>query len=609
MLTFLYTRRAMWLTAGLVGLIYLLALAQLPMTVFWSADEGAKYLQMQTLRGWQGGGQYDLPYLGRDLDPDYLFYPQHPIYPQPKAGGQIQFHWSIWFPLLSFLPYSVWNLSGLYLIPMLSGLGVTLFSADITRRFHPPLAPLTVLVVGLSTPILFYSLLFWEHTLTVLLAMGGLWLMFDLPSHATRSRWLRIGGSMLLLMMATMLRLELLVFMLSLGLSVALSWSRHVQPILSQKWLTRRWHIPIIVLIIIGLTIYLIQPLSHSGLIGPRLNKLLTAFAIFVTDDQFWRMLPQHLNATWLNSSASSGPELAPHLEWLGLFALALSGISLICYLLRSITMEGDGRFTLYLIRLGHVCLILSSLLLGWVSFQVLILPDEYRTIHGLFLPAPALILALTMIPYTQQVNRFEATLLTYTSFIYLIFGTLAVLLRQAGIIANLEWGPRYMLLLYPLLITCMLVGINHTLKINQTLKVSKTFRVLDYLLVGVTCLLLLIGAGYQLRGLRTVQEVKADLLPYVTLINQIDQPIVTDLPWLPSVLSVTYAEREIYVLESQSDLHAWLEHAQTANRDSFAYIGFFLLNPQTVEQAPVTIHQQEQELWHGLTVTYYEIE
>ena len=59
---------------GLIFFIYLGLFFLTPKSVFWSPDEGAKLIQLQTL-GWDQGLHYQIPYPGYELDPSYQFYP------------------------------------------------------------------------------------------------------------------------------------------------------------------------------------------------------------------------------------------------------------------------------------------------------------------------------------------------------------------------------------------------------------------------------------------------------------------------------------------------------------------------------------------------------
>jgi len=199
---------------GLLLLVYVAVLTIMPKQVFWSPDEGGKFLELLSIH-WQGRVTYSVPYLGRRIDPARTFYPHQlakdagPFpYPVTDADGSVEFHWAMWFPLLSGVMLRTFGITGLYIIPLLSGWLIALASGWIAHLASPRLAPLAILLVGFATPICFYGQVFWEHTLATLLGLVTVAILL-----ASRPGSLRALAFMLpLLGAATMLRLEMLVF-------------------------------------------------------------------------------------------------------------------------------------------------------------------------------------------------------------------------------------------------------------------------------------------------------------------------------------------------------------------------------------------------------------
>ena len=76
------------MAVGAIAAIYAVVLWIFPSDVFWSPDEGGKFLQMS---GWRAGGPsaYQISYPGHANDPEYQFYPTRAMYPQPSAGGTV----------------------------------------------------------------------------------------------------------------------------------------------------------------------------------------------------------------------------------------------------------------------------------------------------------------------------------------------------------------------------------------------------------------------------------------------------------------------------------------------------------------------------------------
>ena len=135
---------------------------------------------MRSVR-WQDGFTYQIPYAGRPLDPELEFFLPELTYPRPSATPSgtphLRFATPIWFSLISLPGLAAFGITGLYLLPLLSGWLIALISGLLARTFNPRLAPVAILVVGLATPVFFYSLTFWEHTPATLYALVAVWIL------------------------------------------------------------------------------------------------------------------------------------------------------------------------------------------------------------------------------------------------------------------------------------------------------------------------------------------------------------------------------------------------------------------------------------------------
>ena len=76
---------------GMVASVYLAVFTIMPPSVFWSPDEGCKFLQMY---GWvdEGIRGYDFTYPGEVLDPGLAFYPSGYIYPRSVSYTHLRAH-------------------------------------------------------------------------------------------------------------------------------------------------------------------------------------------------------------------------------------------------------------------------------------------------------------------------------------------------------------------------------------------------------------------------------------------------------------------------------------------------------------------------------------
>src|SRR5438552_14701003 len=107
----------------LVGLVYLAALVLLPPQALTHHDEGAKYLQVRNLRLAPYGLDWSINYPARRLDPQLEFVPFHPKQHYVDGQGRIYLQWPIFLGLLTRVPWKLMGFWGLYVVPLLAGLG------------------------------------------------------------------------------------------------------------------------------------------------------------------------------------------------------------------------------------------------------------------------------------------------------------------------------------------------------------------------------------------------------------------------------------------------------------------------------------------------------
>jgi len=318
----------------------------------------------------------------------------------------------------------------------------------------------------------------------------------------------------------------------------------------------------------------------QQGFINARHNETVDVFLRLAESQNFWFNFPTHLRNIWVNNEANAGPVVPFPLSWLGLVGLLIA-ISAI--------------FTPPTTRLGLWSL--SSLLMALVSYYILFLPDRYRLIHAFFLPAPYLLLAMSI--WTEKSTSFRFNLLTHTTFSYLFLGTLATMLRQGETLINPEWGARYLLMLYPLLVICASVGI---VQFYHTLTASWQKQ----LIIGLTLLLLALGFGYEQRGIQEIRQTKRDWLALARAVAKIKQPILTDFEWLPSILAIQYVNREMYIMVERDNLNQWLTLAKP-HTDSFVFMSFFLLETDLIDQAQPPIIMQNSYIAGGMNFTEFK--
>jgi len=167
-------REPAYLGVLLVAIAYLGTLLMLPLDGFWILDQGGKFVQMQAaIRN--NYGSVAVPWPGLGLDPKVDFNPM----PFPFSVVQDGKLYSIFCPvfaIVSSVPYRLFGIPGLYVLPALCGLGSLLGLIPLGKWLgvDPQFRLAAVLAAGLATPVWFYSAVFWEHTPAVCLTVWAL---------------------------------------------------------------------------------------------------------------------------------------------------------------------------------------------------------------------------------------------------------------------------------------------------------------------------------------------------------------------------------------------------------------------------------------------------
>lgn len=141
----------------------------LPANAFWISDAGNKNLVAENFAA-SGYRHMSIGYPAADIDPTFRWF--------PAAGGHFRrlgtHYFSIvpWvFPLLAALIGTPW-------IPFAAGIGILRMMPALLRAAGSDADPSwAVIVCAFATPVAFYSLDFWEHTLAAMLATGAVILL------------------------------------------------------------------------------------------------------------------------------------------------------------------------------------------------------------------------------------------------------------------------------------------------------------------------------------------------------------------------------------------------------------------------------------------------
>jgi hypothetical protein len=529
--------------------VYVVTLHGMPTHVFWSPDEGGKLLQAKTIR-FHRGVDYVLPYPGERLDPELRYYAsrtrgrgERSLYPVRDDRGGFHFHWPMWFPLLSLLPLSLFGITGVYVLPLLAGWLTALLSGRLAAEVDSSLEVPAILAVGLASPIYFYSLCFWEHTLAT--ALG---LLAVLVFVRRRGSVAGLLYALPLLVLSVLLRLEMLSLLLAaVAASAACALSSRggasVAPAVGEaragKWGS---------LLLLGATLAVLIAVALA--LADRQLRMLTRIP-----ERFARLLvqPRNLAEVLINSPETFGPQLTPA-ELAGSFA-ALLACTVAPFFRRA--------------KLEAVMTLSALLVFVLLSAKLVLTPQWYRCLHGLVPVAPFVILAPCAVPLAWRQRRGPLFALAAVAVFLLPCATAAVLAKSVDGSANLthglQWGPRYFLVLYPILIVLALAGIHGYWRSTRP-EWQKSG------VVGLSAFLIGAGLLLQQRGIEESRRTRAMLAAlHETLDGR--APIVTDLWWLPAALADLYSREPLYVVRSTDELRAWCRLAADGGVERFALV------------------------------------
>jgi len=509
---------------GLVLLLYLLlVVAVLPPGAFFGSDPGVKFLQVRNLvaHRWQGLWVDDPSEV---LDPSRTFSPFNiRFFYRDGESGRTYGVYSTPFVVLTGLFYALLGFRGLYLLPALATLGTMIVTYRLSRPIAPRTASLAPLLVGVLSPMLFYSVDLWEHTPAVFLATLGLWGLVETLARG-RARWLLGAG--LVLGLAAWFREEVYALIPACGLVIL--WTERRRP--------RRMVAYGLVygagLALILLPIGAFQAWTFGTPLGPHLQNLIVP----QVTGQAARKAGMHPLTMWALRWVMATKLLVPWTtskSWTALVA----GLVLLRLL--------AGRIPAW--RRGLTLLLAGAASLGTMGLVLMGIREHWfaRNLVQSF-PVLLFLLFLGLAPEAQAAPVATASeerhsrmrLLALVGGLFIAF----VLLTTPGS-GGAQWGPRFLMPVYPLLV----VGVLYAL---EPVLASRPRRPLEgWALLFTFVFLCGASALAQFAGLRLLYWGKSDVIRLTQEVEQLaPEVVVTDTWWMP-VVTATASEPKTWFL------------------------------------------------------------
>ncbi len=567
---------------GIVA-FYLAVFALIPRGVFYSPDAGGKYFQMIGYR-WDGGLQCDVIYPAVAVDPGRLFYGHHAenehftlVYPYRGRTGPTRTGWTPWFPLLT-RPFHSWlGIEGLYVVPWLAGLVLIGLAGKLAERLQIGAGLPAAVVVALATPVIFYSMCFWEHTLALAFAVGAIGLLFSpplAPSGFTThpKRWIEAAC---LILASSVLRRENVLFWSALALAAG---GLHPK---------RRRFAPIALAVTLLAAAACILALWHGQgnwmrWISPSVDTYAVRELRALVSADYWRAFPSKLCSMFFFKDYAK--YLPPPVLFAGLAGLVVCVAGLV--------LRGPRRIVAVLA--GAALVSAPAAVLAFTSAR-------YRSLDSILLPAPLLMMAL--LPMASSSSMAQPRRLLGCAFC-IFLSVVAVLLPTLNLTdGGLEWGLRYALAAIVLL---NVLGVAAVADVSTDHGYSPRLRRATIAIAAWLAVLGMFSAG---RGLGELQQTQRDLAKAQAILEERNEPVVTDIWWLGASLAPFASEHEIFIVSSRHPMSQWMELVAT-NRPQFVYAGYLpdLDSWETNKLPGLTLRRLERREAAGLFMTRYEL-
>jgi hypothetical protein len=503
-----------------VATVYVvLAFLVLPREAFFSSDEGLKLIQVQNFvrKGWS---DLTLDYPGRGLDPDLRYVPiNNP--PALIREGRIYAVYPVVFPLLAAPLFRILGYAGLYVVPLVSGL-LTLVITCWLARLTGGSGTSSTIVLGLGSPLVFYSLVFWDHTLGTMLSTLAILLVVKSLGHA-RKAWLIAAG--ILVGLAIWVRSEMYVMALVMPVVLFFLPGRRVVRTLSLC----------LGMLVALAPLWVFQFLVYGSFIGPHVGHFVwLGEELPITADRV-----AILYHTLLEGNSS------PALSFLYIMAFAASAM-----LFRSSRL-----------RRRNLLIVVNFGILALLTIPNVLEASAGRPLGGLITTAPFLVFAFTTLlnSSVRQANRL---------LLAIALGYAALVCVVTPVDPGLQWGPRFLLPIFPPLA----VVVTNNLRALQTAGNLRSERLLRACFVSMVALSVVVQAA----GLMTLHIIKARDRDLIQQVGQLDAVhILSDEYGFAQYVAPLFYEKQFFYVRDQEEYQQLTEALVNQGISRYAFVTY----------------------------------
>ena len=449
--------------------LILLTVAYLAITplTFYTSDTGLRLVQINALIE-QESFSLAIPY-PTDIDPNFEHVPYY--YAYALLNGDLFLNISPFFPIISAWFYELLGAIGLIILPVAGALLTAFAVFKLARLCDLPHAAWLAWLTVFATPLVMYALQLWDHSLGTGL---GVWGIYWLASGLLQERRAELIGGGVMLAFSFGQRPEMYTFVIAAGLAfVIVSWPR---------WQTA-------VSVIIGgmlgaIPVWGLQTVWVGHPLGMAFAPHLLGYGV-----------PDY------PISSSLGTPLTPALR-IGRFLLHIERgdpftfLAALLLLISLVLVIFSLPLPIYL----RPALLWAAGVMGVVATRIWAGLGFELNVLGLLSTFPLIPLALCYVNNTNEKHYKVYQLAFLTTFIFVM-----LMLALWPAFGGDQWGQRYLLPAYPLLLFTAAFAYHHYQ--------NNLPKLMQQPLQRVTLLLVVASIAFQLVGVRRLFVIQAEQL------------------------------------------------------------------------------------------------
>lgn len=511
-------------------ILFALGWATISPLVFSTSDAGLRFLQIRSLiaERWH---TLAIAY-PTEVDPTFRYAPYY--YAYSLVNGRLYFNISPFYPLIASFLYAGFSKAGLAVSPIIGSLLTAWGTVKLAKTAKLPRPNLMMWAAIFATPLLFYSVQVWDHTLGTGLATLGIAFALDGLQKEKRGA-IFVGGMILGLSLGQ--RPELYVLVGAAGAA----W-------LLINWRNLQRTIPLIIGGLTGaLPLFILQQLWVGHPLGMATAANLWGYGrpdSYLAQTLFGGELPRSIIA--------------------GNFLFHIDSHDAATFSAALATIIGIGLFffALRIPRYQKKAVLWIATLLILTGTLIWSIIARHNMVTGLISTFPLFGISIV---YVSEDEHNQSTHKTYRIIFIICAIYLFAMLTFWPTFGARVWGARYLLTAYPLLLFLAFY--------NLAAYRSRFPPSLQKTLLTAFTVLVIASTGLQFLGYRFNQTIVTSLVADrdAAAASPVDV-ILTNHPFWPALIG-PLADKEYYYVKSDADLAYLIPRLYEANARSFTII------------------------------------